>query len=372
MSTNIPLYRPYIGKEEIKAVGNVLRSRVLIRGNKVKKFEELFAKFVGKKYAIAVFSGTGGLHLAIKALNWGENDEIIITPYSYIASANVLLYEKIKPIFVDVDPHSFNLDPDEVIKKISPKTKGILLVHILGLPGSEKFQEIAKKYKLDILEDACETLHPHKNSFPVTNIGKATVYSFADNKLITTAQGGMIVTDDEKIAEYCRSARDQGRSNDPDWLNHVILGFNYKMSELEAAIGIEQLKKFNFIKEQKENIVKKYNIGLKNIKGISTPYENGQSKRSYFSYFIQTETKELKDKIVENLSQNSINTTKYFPCIHHFPQFKKLGFQKGDFPIAEHLSETVLALPFYIGIKDREINKIISIISNICCNYKKN
>jgi len=210
----IPLYQPVFDKEEEKAVIKVIRSKKLSRGPEIEQFEKDFAKFVCKKYAIAVNSGTSGLHLAVKALGWEEGDEVITTPYSFVASSNVLLYEKITPIFVDINQDTLNLDLKRVANIISKNTVGILPVHIWGLPvDADKLGSLKKHYNLSVLEDASQAIGKPSDLFPIGRVGEISVYSFYENKQITTGgEGGIIVTDNKKLAEVCRSLRDQGRS----------------------------------------------------------------------------------------------------------------------------------------------------------------
>lgn len=241
---NIPLYKPYVSNREIGAVLRVLKSKKLSRGQEVENFEREFAIYTNKKYAIAVNSGTSGLHLLVRAMGWKNGDEVITTPFSYIASSNALLFENVKPVFVDIDINTLNIDPKKIEEKINNKTIGMLLVDILGLPVDEdKLLKIKNKYKLQVIEDSCEALGRPDDDFTVGNLADATVYGFHENKQLTTAgEGGMIVTDNVEITQKCMAMRDQGRSLKKDWINNVILGFNFRMTEIQSAFGREQLK----------------------------------------------------------------------------------------------------------------------------------
>lgn len=364
---SVPLYKPYFDNNEVKAVLKVLKSGKLSRSKKTRNFEKNFAKYVNKKYAIAVNSGTSGLHLAVKALGLKEGDEVITTPFSFIASSNVLLYERIKPIFADIDQDTFNLDPKEVIKKINSKTKAILIVHIFGYPCyPEEYKKISKKYNLPIIEDACEALGRPETNFQVNTIGDLTVYGFYENKQLTSGgEGGIIVTNNKKLAEFCFSARDQGRSNEKNWLEHVIVGYNYRMTELQAAFGNAQLQKLDNLLNQRTKLAKQYSLLLKGVPDIKLPYEDKNTKRSWFTYFLTFSNSKLCLEIRTELKKNKIAFHRYFPEIHLFPAYRSLGYKAGDFPICEKISNATIALPFYIGLQEKSIEHISKIIIGI-------
>lgn len=361
---SVPLYKPYFDNDEVKAVLRVLKSGKLSRSKETRNFEKNFAKYVNKRYAVAVNSGTSGLHLAVKALGLKEGDEVITTSFSFIASSNVLLYERVKPIFADINQNTFNIDPKEVIKKINPKTKAILIVHIFGYPCYPKeYKKISKQYNLPIIEDACEALGRPETNFQVNTIGDLTVYGFYENKQLTTGgEGGIIVTDNKEFAEFCFSARDQGRSNERNWLEHVIVGYNYRMTELQAAFGNAQLQKLDNLLDQRTKLAEQYNLFLRGIPNVKIPYEGKHTKRSWFTYFLTFSSPNLRNKICTKLKKNNIAFHRYFPEIHTFPAYKALGYKKGDFPICEKTSDTTIALPFYIGLQKRQVEDISKLI----------
>lgn len=363
----IPLYKPYICPEDKEAVIRVLDSGVLSRGYEVEKFEEEFAEFVNKKYAVAVSSGTNALHIALKAMNFKEGDEIITTPFSYIASSNVLLYEKLKPVFLDIDPQTLNLDPNKVENFIDDKTKGILLVHTFGLPAyCDEYSRIAKEKGVIVIEDACEAIGKPTEKFKVGKVGKATVYSFYSNKIMTTAgEGGMIVTDCETTANYCKALRDQGRSIKKDWLNHVILGYSYRMTEIQAAMGRVQLKRLPSIINKRREIAGKYNQLLADIPNINLPFTNENLERSWFTFFINFPNPDLCNKVSKALLENDIQTQQHFVPIYKFPMYKFLNYKDEDFPICSSVSGTCLTLPFFIGITDDQIAEVAELIKGV-------
>ncbi len=354
----IPLYKADITQTEIDAIQRVLQSKKLSRGSEVEKFENEFAQYVNKKYAISVNSGTSGLHLAVRLLGWGKGDEVITTPFSYIASSNALLFENVTPVFVDIDPNTLNIDPSLIESKIGPKTKGIMLVHILGLPVNyEKIKEIKDRYGLKIIEDSCEAIGTPSARFPVSQLGDLSVYGFHENKQITTAgEGGMIVTDDVDLATRCRSMRDQGRASGENWLKKVTLGFNFRMTEIQAAFGREQLKRVDAIlssRNKSSDLYKKY---LSDIKDIKLPQQMSEFERSWFIYFVLFKDKITRDSVHDFLKQKGVEVSKnYFPSITQFPMY---SFCKDRFPVTEDASDRLLALPMFNDLTEEEIKYV--------------
>ncbi len=358
----IPLYKPYISKNEENAVLRVLKSGKLSKGKEVELFEKEFAKYVGKKYAVAVNSGTSGLHLSVKVMNWKKGDEIITTPFTYIASSNALLFENLRPVFVDIDINTLNIDPDKIEDQITDKTKGMLLVDILGLPVDyDKLVKLKNKYNLPIIEDACEALGRSTSNFTVGKLADITVYGFHENKQLTTAgEGGMIVTDNIEIAKKCRAMRDQGRSLDENWMDNVILGYNFRLTEVQSAFGREQLKIIDKILKKRQLIAKRYSNGLKNLRSISIPIQKSFEMRSWFSYYIVCESSFVRDEICEALLSNGIASSKnYFPPVYNFPMYKSY---KGNCKNTENISKTLLALPMYYEMNFKQVDKVIKII----------
>lgn len=363
---NIPLYKTDITKKEIEAVNRVLESGKLSRGSQVERFEEDFAKYVGKKYAIAVNSGTSGLHIAVRALGWKKGDEVITTPFSYIASSNSLLFESVKPVFVDIDPNTLNIDLKQIEEKITPNTKGLLMVHIFGLPIDYKgLEKIKNKYNLQIIEDSCEAIGRVDENFVVSRIGDLSVYGFYENKQMTSGgEGGMIVTDNQELADLCRSMRDQGRSNKKDWINNVILGFNFRMTEIQSAFGIEQLNRLDLNLTRREQIAEKYSKYLSSVDCIKTPHDLvSDKKRSWFVYFIILKDNKLRDLLHSELKKFGVETsTNYFIPIIKFPAY---DFCDEYFPAAEDISNKILVLPLFNEMTDDQVVYVTESIKNI-------
>lgn len=370
-----PIAKPYITKEEEKQVLSVLRSGSLSLGAKYKEFEEKFAKKIGVKYACAVSSGTAGLHLAMIAAGIGKDDEVITSPFSFIASANCILYVGARPVFIDIDPIIYNIDPKKIEQKITKKTKAILVVHIFGQAADMgPILKIAKKYKLKIIEDACESICSTYKGRKVGTFGESAIFAFYPNKQMTTGEGGIIATDNKKIYKLCCSLRNQGRAENMQWLDHQYLGYNYRIDEMSAAVGLAQLEKLDFMIRQRQKIAKWYNKYLAPHKDfIQIPQTAKNNTHTWFVYVVKLLNKKIsRNEIINLLNKQGISSKPYLPSIHLFDFYKKkYGYQKGDFPISEEISDYALALPFYIGLKEKEIEYIVNKLINTLKKYDK-
>lgn len=372
----IPLSSPDITKKEISAVCQVLSTPTLSLGPYLEKIEKKVADFVGVKYAVGVSSGTAGLHLSVKAVGIKEGDEVITTPFSFIASSNCILYERAKPIFVDIDEETLNIDISKIEEKITKKTKAILCVHTFGLPDyMDKIMNLVKKYNLKVIEDACEAIGAEFKGKKVGSFGDVGVFAFYPNKQITTGEGGMIATNNKNIYLLGRSLRNQGREENNKWLHHKRLGYNYRLSEIQSAIGYIQMKRIKEILTKRERVANYYNERLKDIKGVKIPYSQPELKRSWFVYVIildESFTKKDREKIVEELKKKNIHCSSYFPPIHLQPFYKELfGYKRGDFLIAEKISNLTIALPFYNNLSEHQIDYICKKLSSIINYYHR-
>ncbi len=360
----IPLSQPDITQKERKAVLEVLKTPNLSLGPKVKEFEDNLAKYIGVKYAIAVNSGTSGLHLIIKSLNLKKGDEVITTPFSFISSSNCILYEGAKPIFVDIEEKSLNIDPEKIEKAITKKTKAILAVDVFGHPAQwDKLKKIAKKHNLYLIEDSAESLGSEYKGKKCGSFGEAGIFSFYPNKQITTGEGGMIVTNDKKIAQLCKSYRNQGRDKmkkEWNWLFHPRIGYNYRLSDINCALGIAQLSRIKEIIKKRNKVAQLYNKKLKDIPGIEIPYIDPKVKMSWFVYVIKVQKN--RDKILKELKKKGIGCSNYFSPIHLQPCY---NYKKGSFPVTEDISKRTIALPFYNNLKEKEINYVVKTLKNI-------
>ncbi|MDO8619777.1 MAG: DegT/DnrJ/EryC1/StrS family aminotransferase [bacterium] len=357
---NYPLAKPSIGKEEERAVLAVLRSGVLSMGPKVEEFEKKFAKFAGTKYAIAVSSGTAGLHLALIGAGITEGDEVITTPFSFVASANAILYVGAKPVFVDIEPVTYNIDPDKIESAITPKTKAILVVHILGQSSAmEKIMTIAKKHNLKIIEDSCESIGATHSGKRVGTFGESAVFAFYPNKQMTTGEGGMMVTNDLKLSKLFKSLRNQGRGEDKVWLDHERLGYNYRMDEMSAAVGLVQLQKIEKLIAERENIAKWYHAHLAGYDDLVEAPRTGKGNTHTWFVYVVLVPEGKRDKVIARLHKKGVSVKPYFPSIHLFSFHRaRFGFKEGDFPISEGVSARSLALPFYSGLSEKDVKSI--------------
>ncbi len=360
----IPLSAPDISEAEIASVVEVLRSPRLSLGPKLTEFEKNVAEYVGAKHAVAVNSGTSGLHLCVRALGLKAGDEAITTPFSFVASANVLLYENAIPVFVDIDSKNLNIDANKIEAAITSRTRAIMVVHVFGRPSPmREIVALAEKYDLKIIEDACEAIGAEFENRKIGSLGDAGVFAFYPNKQITTGEGGIIVTDDGAIAEQAKMLRNQGRDAASGWFEHTELGYNYRLSDINCAVGIEQLKRLESILNRREEIARKYNARLAGNPHLVLPaidFRNGRV--SWFVYVVRLNedfTRFERDSIIFEMNRAGIGCGRYFAPIHLQPFYtKKFGYRAGDFPVAERAAERVIALPFFNRITDEEIEEV--------------
>ncbi|WP_425446815.1 DegT/DnrJ/EryC1/StrS family aminotransferase [Dethiothermospora halolimnae] len=359
----IPLSKPDISQKEVNLVNEVLNSGWLSMGEKTAEFEDRFKRYFKVKEAISVNSGTSGLHLLIRALGIKEGDEVITTPFSFIASTNCILFEKATPVFVDIDPKTLNIDIDKIEEKITKKTKAILPVDIFGQPvNMERIMDIADKYNIKVIEDACEAIGGEYKGYKAGTLAHGSVFGFFPNKQITTGEGGMVITNDKEIGDLCRSMKNQGRASSNSWFQHERLGYNFRMSELNAALGVAQMDRLDEILIKRGKVAKLYNEKLKNIDGIKTPYiDKNVTKMSWFIYTIQVEEGIDRDNLINYLIEKGIGCKPYFAPIHIQPHIaNKLGYRENDFPNTLTVSKRTIALPLYNSLKEEEIDYIVS------------
>lgn len=350
---SIPLSNPDITDRECRAVMEVLQSSNLSLGPKVVEFEKKIAAYAGRRHAIAVNSGTSGLHLVVKSLGLGPADEVITTPFSFIASSNCLLYEGVKPVFVDIEPDTYNIDPKLIEQAITKRTRAIVAVDVFGQPARyDALAKIAEKHGLIVISDCCESIGSIYKGRPAGSFGAAGVFAFYPNKQITTGEGGIIVTDDDKVASLCRSYRNQGRAEKGGWLAHERLGYNYRLSDISSALGIVQLERIEEIVQKRAEVAATYARLLGGVKELHLPFTDPAVDRmSWFVYVVRLAdefSRAERDSIVQNLNRAGIGANIYFQPIHLQPFYvEKFGFKEGDFPITERVSQRTIALPFH-------------------------
>ncbi|MFA6808997.1 MAG: DegT/DnrJ/EryC1/StrS family aminotransferase [Eubacteriales bacterium] len=357
----IPLSSPDITEKEKKIVMEVLDSNILCLGPKLKEFEKKIAAFAGTKHAIACNSGTSGLHMIIIALGIKDGDEVITTPFSFISSSNCMLFERAKPVFVDIDEKTYNMDVSQIEAKITPKTKAILPVHVFGQPvNMDEVRRIAKKYNLFVIEDACEAIGAKWNGEFAGSISDAGVFAFYPNKQMTTGEGGVVVTNNDRIAELCYSIRNQGRGISKQWLNHVRLGYNYRMSDISAALGIAQLERIEEMLKKRQRVAEMYTQKFKNVKGVILQKIDKKALMSWFVFVIRFEEGIDRNKVMEILLERGIGCRPYFTGIHTQPFYvKEFGYKVGDFPVTDRVSQKTLALPFFNELTEEQVDTVV-------------
>jgi len=357
----IPLARPEIGAREEELTLEVLRSGRLSLGPMGKRFERAFAAWQEVDDAVAVSSGTTALHLGVRALAWTSGDEVLTSPFSFVASANCLLYEGVRPVFCDVDPVTLNLDPAAVEAAVGERSAGILPVHIFGFPAAmPELEAIASRHGLGVLEDACEALGAvDSEGRRVGTRGNLATFAFYANKQLTTGEGGMIVPSNPQIGQRLRSERNQGRAADMGWLDHGGLGFNYRLSDLAAALGVAQMEKLDAMLERRSALASLYAEGLTGIQGVEPPIASrGAERRSWFVYTVRLADGFDRDAVIAALAQRGVATKAYLPCIHLFPHLRELGYREGQFPIAEAAAAHSFALPFFPAMTESDVARV--------------
>jgi len=369
----IPLSKPDITNKERKAVSEVLQTSCLSLGEKHIEFEKIMARFAGVKYAVAVNSGTSGLHLIIRALGIKDGDEVITSPFSFIASSNCILFERAKPVFVDIDEKTLNIDVKKIEEKITSKTKAILAVDVFSQSADwDELKRIAKKHGLYLIEDSAEALGSEYKGKKCGGFGEAAIYAFYPNKQITTGEGGMVLTNNKKIYELCKSMANQGRRiENGKWLEHVMLGYNYRLDEMSCALGIEQMKRIKEILQKRAKVAELYNKKLNLVDGLEIPYIGPGNKLSWFVYVVKLAEgfAGRRDAIIKKIAESGIQCSDYFHAIHLQPFYKNMfGYKKGDFPTAENVSSRTIALPFYSNLSEKEIDFVVSNLKKIFKN----
>jgi perosamine synthetase len=358
----IPLARPELGDREEELVQEVIRSGRLSLGPMLERFERGLADWLGADDAVGVSSGTAALHLGVRALGWGQGDAVITSPLSFVASANCLLYEGVQPVFCDVDSETLNIDPEAAAAATGHPTAGVLPVHIFGYPADmTALTKLADARALTILEDACQALGAiDAEGRRVGTRGNATAFAFYANKQITTGEGGALVPPGEEVAARLRSERNQGRDSDMDVLSHERLGFNYRLSEVEAAIGIAQLERLDELLNARARVADAYRARLDDVEGLELPIaDRGQERRSWFVFVVQLPDEVDRDGTIALLAKQGIAAKAYLPCIHTQPLYRaRFGYRGGEFPVAERVAARSLALPFFAAMTEDQVERV--------------
>lgn len=362
----IPLAKPDLDDETIAeivpAIEAMLRAGELSQGTHLKALEKRVAASAGRRYGVGVSSGTAGLHLCVRALGIGPGDEVVTTPFSFIATTNCLLFEGARPVFADIDPDSYNLDPDAVERAITPRTKAILPVEVFGNTAHfDAYERIAEARGIALIEDCCEALGGRLGDRPAGSFGDCGAFAFYPNKQITTGEGGVVVTDSEAIRETCVSLRNQGR-DDGGWLSHARLGYNYRLGEPAAAIGGAQMRRLERVLDRRRRAAALYDAALADVDGVHPPPMADRDRASWFVYVVRLAdrfSRSDRDAVMQRLRAEGIACRDYFAPIHLQPFIReRLGTASGDFPRTEHVAARTLALPFFGSISQRQVRRV--------------
>lgn len=357
----LSLARPEVGPEEERLVLEVLRSGRLSLGPMLERFERAFADWLGVDDAIATNSGTTALHLGVRALCWGKGSEVVLSPFTFVASANCLLYEGVRPVFADVDPVTLNLTPESAARAIGPDTAGLLPIDIFGYPcDMPGFEKLAESRGLRILEDSAQAVGAiDREGRLVGSRGNIAAFAFYANKQMTTGEGGILIPRDPAEAARIRSERNQGRAVDMDWLDHDRLGFNYRMSDIAAAIGVAQVGKLDSMLARRQRVAEMYEQTLAGNDQVELPISgSGSERRSWFVYPVRLPAGIDRDDVIARLASEGVPAKAYLPCVHLFPHLRALGYGEGDFPVAESVSARSLALPFHTALDQSDVDRV--------------
>jgi dTDP-4-amino-4,6-dideoxygalactose transaminase len=382
----IPMSSPDLTDLERQAVLDVLNTPVLSMGSQIKKFEQAFIDLTGARHAIGVNSGTAGLHLCVRAAGIGPGDLAITTPFSFVASSNALLFENAVPVFVDVDPRTGNINPDLVAQAAreitaggkpagkwlprkgvtsGAKLKALLPVDVFGQPADmDKINKTAHEYHLPVIEDSCEALGAAYKGRKAGVLGDYGIFAFYPNKQITTGEGGVIITSDDRAANLMRALRNQGRAPGDTWLSHTHLGYNYRLDEMSAALGVVQMSRLDELLKKREQVAEWYGDRLSEIPGVEVPIvESDTTRMSWFVYVIKVDNKIDRDSLAKRLESRGVPVRPYFLPIHLQPYMvERFGWREGDFPVTEDLGRQGLAVPFSGVMTEEQVESVCRVI----------
>ncbi|MGH3010896.1 MAG: DegT/DnrJ/EryC1/StrS family aminotransferase [Gaiellaceae bacterium] len=362
----IGLSAPWIDGREEELVLETLRSGQLSLGPMIDRFEAVLAERVEAPYVAAVSSGTAGLHLSMRLAGVGPDDEVVTTPFSFVASANCALYEGATPVFADIDPDTLNLDPSAVESAITPRTKALLPVHIFGYPAElAELEAVAARHGLAVVEDACQALGSRYRGRPVGSSGHPAVFAFYPNKQMTTGEGGAVAVASEHEWELLKSLSNQGRSDSGEWLTHARLGYNYRLGDLAAALGLAQLERLEEILAARGEVAARYGSLLAGVDGVEIPLADDEShRRSWFVYVVKLATGIDRDGVIGRLAADGVASKPYLPAIHLQPYYReRFGYREGTLPVAEDASARTLALPFHSRLPAEDQERVVEALA---------
>ncbi len=385
----IPLSKPFIEEDDIETVLTVLMSDRLSMGPYTEMFEKSISEYTELKYTVAVNSGTSALHLILRSLEPEDGDYVLVPSFTFIASVNVALFERLIPVFVDIDPETFNVSPEaleDTLIRISrgklrvgdetvdfKKAKFFMGVDIFGQPMDwDEILKLTEEYGLKVIEDSCEALGAEYKGRKLGGFGVAGAFAFYPNKQITTGEGGVVVTNDERIYRLSRSMRNQGRGEDGKWLYHVRLGYNYRMDEMSSALGWSQMRKIDRILDMREEVARRYTDMLKNVEGVRPPVvKDYTTKMSWFVYVVLLDERIDRERVMEFMEENGVQVRNYFYPVHLQPFYMKMGHGEGELPTTEDVSRRTLALPFYTDMKEEEQRKVVDVLKEALNRFQR-
>ncbi len=361
----IPMSSPDIDESDVEAVAAVVRSGRLALGPKADELEREIARYAGTRHAVAVSSGTAALHLIVKGLGLGPGDEVLVPSFTFAASVNVLLFERAVPVFVDVEPDTYNLDPADVERKIGPRTRAILAVDVFGHPAEwDRLTEIAARHRLRVIDDSCEALGAAYRGVRLGSFGDAAAFAFYPNKQITTGEGGVLVTSDDALARLARSLRNQGRDEMGAWLEHERLGFNYRLDEMSAALGVSQLARLETFLERRDRVAAAYGERLARLERVRAPVVRSHVRMSWFVYVVTLAEGVDRDPVMRAMEAAGVPVRGYFPPVHLQPYVRELlGSGPGLLPLTESIARRTIALPFHNRLADGEIDRVVEALA---------
>ncbi len=373
MSEIIPMSMPDIDESDVEAVAEVIRSGRLALGPRTAAFEKAIAGYVGVKHAVAVSSGTAALHLIVKALGIGQGDEVLLPSFTFAASVNAILYAGAVPVFVDVERETFNIDPDDMERKITAKTKAVMAVDIFGHPAEwDAISRIAEEHGLRVIDDSCEALGAEYRGIKLGRFGEAAAFAFYPNKQMTTGEGGIIVTDSDEIADRCRGLSNQGRGRMGAWLEHERLGYNYRMDEMSAALGLSQLKRIETFIEKRQGVAEMYGQRLARYGGIVLPRVKPHVRMSWFVYVVTLAEGIDRDRVIETMGKRKIPARAYFPPLHLQPYIKeRVTVPRGALSATESIARRTLALPFHNNLGREQVESVVAALVAAAGVFKK-
>jgi perosamine synthetase len=363
----IALARPDITEREIEAVAAVLRGPNLSLGPKVPEFEQRFAELCQTRHAVACNSGTSALHLLVRAMGIGAGDEVITTPFSFVASSNCVIFEGAKPVFVDIDPETWCIDPTLIEAAVTPQTRALIPVDVFGVTADlDPIRAIAERHHLRIIEDSCEAAGATYHGRPAGGLGDAGVFGFYPNKQLTTGEGGMIVTDDAELAGLARSIRNQGRAATAGWLAHERLGYNFRLSDINCALGCVQVERLPEILSARQKVAEMYDARLAGEDRLIVQKTTPGCQKSWFVYVVRLADDfppAARDRVLQGLRDQGIGCSNYFAPIHLQPFYQHdYGLKAGDFPVCERIAARTVALPFHAFLTEAEVDRVVSAV----------